>query len=432
MTFTSTVRSDDTINPVCNFQYSDADGDGFGWENDTSCVVTEDSEPPPTFINEETGQIVDLLRTYWDGNNDIANRTIKCDLYYFDDVTGSYSVGSRFLNWSFNHLPIPSVSPYLGWLSGWRTSGPPWWTVADGLYRGEIMLTEEYFEPITHTNGAKAIRIWVNEGHRSGIDSFYSESWVEEDGFYQCWDTSGADFTPTGQPGQQTAVEYQLEDLTLTGPASTEAQTQDEAIINLETGQPVVQQKVYWDYNNDVAGNTVGCSEVTWLDGQYEYSVFNSQIFYRFNYYLEGSDNLLLYHWQFEGIVATGAFEFENGRIINSPHERMFPKDYAEIIEDGVRYWGSSEYFISCHGATPNGSAPIGNTDESLTQVSDTQVSNSQTESDTQTQTESTQEQGQENPNTVITDNQSGGGGTFGAMVLLLLFGLVSKSRLIS
>ena len=58
--------------PVCTHQYYDADGDGFGWQNEASCLITPGSEPPPDFINKFTGEPVTLVRPYWDGNTDIA------------------------------------------------------------------------------------------------------------------------------------------------------------------------------------------------------------------------------------------------------------------------------------------------------------------------------------------------------------------------
>ena len=61
-TYFMSLVSADTVTPVCDHQYSDFDGDGFGWENSATCVVTVDSEPPPTFLNRQTGQLVGLIR----------------------------------------------------------------------------------------------------------------------------------------------------------------------------------------------------------------------------------------------------------------------------------------------------------------------------------------------------------------------------------
>ena len=50
---------------VCSSVAADPDGDGFGWENNQSCLVTTDSDSAPQFINRETGQPVALVRAIW-------------------------------------------------------------------------------------------------------------------------------------------------------------------------------------------------------------------------------------------------------------------------------------------------------------------------------------------------------------------------------
>jgi len=63
--------------PICSATLFDADGDGFGWENEASCIVTSASALPPVFTNSETGNQVDLVRAYWDGNTDLADKVLR-------------------------------------------------------------------------------------------------------------------------------------------------------------------------------------------------------------------------------------------------------------------------------------------------------------------------------------------------------------------
>ena len=43
MAFSSVAGLQNAVNRVCAYQYSDADGDGFGWENSASCIITENN-----------------------------------------------------------------------------------------------------------------------------------------------------------------------------------------------------------------------------------------------------------------------------------------------------------------------------------------------------------------------------------------------------
>ena len=364
MTVNGEISAQEINNNVCAHQYSDADGDGHGWENNASCVITNESAPAPTFINEETGQVVELIRPYWDGNKDIANRTIQCDLYHFDDDSRAYTLapdGWPPTSFEFNHLPIPSTSPYLGWLESWRTNGAPFWTISDGLYRGEnsgtgqTMLKEEYIESVTESSGNKAIRIWVNAGYRTSLDH-HQESWVLEDGFYQCRDISGEDFSPTGAPGQPSAIEHSLADLTISVSDAENPITIPiaEESSNLETGQPVILQKLYWDYNTDLAGKSLACIFFSWRSGAYRQGI-QQPTFYTFDYLVQGN-NSIHYHSSFEGQQGQEALPVENGII--EPNRAVFVSPMGEVTDSAIRFWFSSEAYTECE-AKPSGTAPI-------------------------------------------------------------------------
>jgi len=64
--------------PECEYTASDYDGDGFGWENDGSCRVTDSSQGEPNIFNWVTGENVDLIWPYWNAYRDIENRVIEC------------------------------------------------------------------------------------------------------------------------------------------------------------------------------------------------------------------------------------------------------------------------------------------------------------------------------------------------------------------
>ncbi len=95
--------------PICTHQYHDADGDGFGWQNEATCLITSSSEPPPDYTNKSTGEPVTLTRPYWDGNTDIANRSIRCDRYDYQQASGEYQRPVDPA--TFNALPDNTDSP---------------------------------------------------------------------------------------------------------------------------------------------------------------------------------------------------------------------------------------------------------------------------------------------------------------------------------
>ena len=181
--------------PVCTHQYYDADGDGFGWQNEASCLITPGSEPPPDFINKFTGEPVTLVRPYWDGNTDIANRSIRCDRYDYQQASGEYlrpvdpATFNTLPDLILTHQSISTARKYTPFIGtdqdqqhyGWyaltresvqlqndaslQTSTMPLWRTNDGLYESPELLQSPYVE-IVNSQGAKAIRIWFNEGDR--------------------------------------------------------------------------------------------------------------------------------------------------------------------------------------------------------------------------------------------------------------------------
>jgi len=208
--------------PICSATLYDADGDGFGWENQATCIVTSASEPAPTFINRETGNTVELVRAEWDANADIANKVIQCDLYYYDTYYNQYqkepvpfrsgaSLNNQvFPSYRFNHASLPLTAPFMGLISevayvDGSTITPtsfastPYWTTDDGRYLGPTVMQSPYVELVVRDNGTRGIRTWHESRFDTALDLSFSGNRVQKDGFFECWDTSGYDFTPTGR-----------------------------------------------------------------------------------------------------------------------------------------------------------------------------------------------------------------------------------------
>lgn len=205
---------------VCSATLYDVDGDGFGWENEASCIITSESEPPPVFTNRETGNQVNLVRANWNGNRDIANRVIQCDLYYFNSNSNQYRLepspfragallnNQVFPSYQFRHQALPLVSPFLGpidsvsYVDGsdiFPTSfaSDAYWTTNDGRYIGPTVLQSPYVELINRANGSRAIRTWHLSRFDTALNLQFSGNRVQKDGFFECWDISGSDLVPT-------------------------------------------------------------------------------------------------------------------------------------------------------------------------------------------------------------------------------------------
>jgi hypothetical protein len=210
-----------TVFPICSATYFDADGDGFGWEDQASCIITSDSEPAPVFTNRETGNQVALERAIWNGNVDIANRVIQCDLYYFDTRSNQYRLepvpfraganlnNQVFPSYRFRHLSLPLVSPFLGTIASVQYvdgtaitpaafAGDNYWTTDDSRYIGPTVLQSPYIERITRADGTAAIRTWHESRFDTALDLAASGNRVQRDGYFECRDISGSDFVPTG------------------------------------------------------------------------------------------------------------------------------------------------------------------------------------------------------------------------------------------
>jgi len=375
--------------PICSATLFDADGDGFGWENQASCIVTSASTPPPVFTNTETGNQVDLVRAYWDGNTDLANKVIQCDLFYYDSYNNQYqkepvpfragaSLNNQvFPSYRFHHLALPPDAPYQGWIAKVEYvngsnitptvfGAVPNWTTDDGRYIGPTVLQSPYIEKITRNNGSRGIRTWHNRRFDTALNLQFSGNRVQNDGYFECFDISGRDLEPTGRIGGGTSSPAVLSNLTF----STERGTLPEdpsTIISARTGDLIPGlKKAYWNYNADLAGKSVECS-----DYLYDPSLFPSGEFFplggltnhHFPYHFTNSGNRL-YYSESQLRNHNSSFLLENG-VLQNPDDDLyftnllFASDYVQVVGNATRFWINSSEYTECDGIKPTGTAPV-------------------------------------------------------------------------
>ena len=147
--------------PVCASQAADPDGDGFGFANGASCIVTSDSAGPPQFTNRETDAPVNIVRAYWDGLVDF-NNPVTCTRYSF--VTDRY-VASTALVVTLTFGPLSTSAPYVGTVIRTRSSGSETtfpWSMDNGIYTGPTNLGRSPWFEIVNVGEQKAVRTWFS------------------------------------------------------------------------------------------------------------------------------------------------------------------------------------------------------------------------------------------------------------------------------
>ena len=371
--------------PVCSATLYDADEDGFGWEDNATCIVTSDSTAAPVFTNRQTGNQVDLVRAYWDGNTDLANKVVQCDLYYFDSYSMIYRTedfpfrsgaginNQVFPSYRFHHLALPPEPPYRGWIrdvsiidNGEPIPTPlttdPYWTTDDGRYIGPTLLQEPYLELITRNNGVKAIRAWVNSRQDTALDLYNTGNRVRRDGYFECYDINGRDFQPSGVVGGGTTSPTVKADLVFTTEPSP-SQPELPAIQDPLTGEPVVLEKAYWDYNKDLAGRQALCLTFR-FDERGLPNAYDPVGAYEFPFHYVNSGTRIHYR-DFGGPSPgrAGSFIVEDGVLRNPDGSDLydsvlFSSDYVQMLEEGIRIWRSPDEFKWCYNTQPTGSAP--------------------------------------------------------------------------
>jgi len=402
------VALSDTL-PECIHTASDYDGDGYGWENDQSCRVTEDSVGPPIYINLSTNTPVNFTRPYWNAYRDFQNRTIQCDLFvwtrdegYISDEEGrAFSYHNGFTQWrdsslTFEHLPIQAEKPWHGFVrnvssTGEGLRGQVWykdpysyWTVNDGIYysnagstqngRISILSQARYVELIDDHNGA--IRVWWYQ------DRYGSNRYAE------CFDVSGTSFQPSGYMGEPRPAPQPVDEPLLAVAASP---VSDSGIVNLETSLPVILSEVEWDIST-LYGHTFECESVRWLDDSqwaphvvnngwgYSTALSANHIYYsprtRFSFYAPdyqtaGTSNsargVYSFYQSYDGVGGDDQWRVENGRISSGPLAKY---RYAEFIGDAsigyteTRFWMDSESYDVCTDLPDGAVIPITSFDQ--------------------------------------------------------------------
>ncbi len=370
--------------PICSATFYDAEGDGFGWENEASCIVTSDSTPPPVFTNQQTGNQVDLVRAYWDGNSDLADRVVQCDLYYYDSYSMTYRTedfpfragaginNQVFPAYRFHHLALPPESPFEGFIAdaayvdnGEVLSTPlaaqPFWTTDDGRYIGPTVLQDPYLELVTRNSGAQAVRLWVNSRQDTALDLLDSGNRVRRDGYFECYDISGRDLRPTGRQGGGTNSPRVLSDLVVSSEGLS-GQAQPEAIRNLDTGSDVSLRKAFWNYNQDLGGRSFSCESNVYLECDDCPTNYMPIEFFEYSFakHFTSSGNRI--HFTSGPVLGlfNESFLVENGVVQLSDYAigGIFGSPYIEDTSQGVRFWTDSEFYTECIGISPTGTEP--------------------------------------------------------------------------
>lgn len=150
--------------PSCRSLASDADGDGYGWENDSSCIITSTSLEKPTFTNLATGNPVELIRARWnpsDFDSLGGGTTVACGVRQFDGA--SYRAVSTT---GYRFDPLSGTAPYHGNAIVFSPQQlTRTWTLDNGIYFGPTALsTSPWLEIIDlGPRTANAVRVWLTD-----------------------------------------------------------------------------------------------------------------------------------------------------------------------------------------------------------------------------------------------------------------------------
>lgn len=338
--------------PACEFLASDIDGDGIGREFNQDaaafgdCQVTELSTPMPNFINQETGAEVVLQRAFWDPNADLANRTLQCDPFIFNEDTGQYEEGSqgpapntplRDAAYSVFHYPLPAQEPHIGTALGFIESKlnryTPMWSVDNGVYNGPAPMARSHYVEVVDHNGdtENAIRIWG-----AGLTDYYL-----------CYDPDGGVIRPTGVPEAFTAApdaEPAERVVTMLERPVVEFVTSPPPYTNLETGLEVELVDPRWNYQADLALRRVTCNKYRWNGETYVHDAFSdNDVDYIFQP-LRGDSALVT-----KSVINTGFVTLENDELAVVDGVLQFSEfGLAELLDQAVRFWEGNFSYDQC------------------------------------------------------------------------------------
>jgi len=170
--------------PACLSNASDSDVDGYGWENNKTCIVDTSPIGPAFFTNLETGLNVSLTRAYW--NHFDFNKDVVCSAYSFDGIEYQ-RIDASITGYQFS--PMSLTPPYVGEVSvvhSFNSNSVIFpWAVTNGRYIGPSDLGRSlWMEIVINVWDQSAVRIWF-------LDQTYT----------QCEAVNPNDFfLPTGSP----------------------------------------------------------------------------------------------------------------------------------------------------------------------------------------------------------------------------------------
>jgi len=444
--------------PSCDSLSADPDGDGFGWivSNQSSCLVTSETDPVPEYINRETGQPVLLERAYWDANADLTDRNISCQRFEWNDASSTYAV--RDTRW-YRFVALPNETPWIAHYyskaseAELNTNDRPQfiWSVDFGIFSNEFsggVYTPDSFpagethwiEPVLVSGAQEALRFW--DDSRLTFDN--GGNIVPDIRFTECIDSSGEPLRTTGrwdQPATNQELAYIDTPLFFTG-----KQEPEPAITDRKNGRSIQLDTGTWEFQQDLVYRTVTCSPYRWQEGINDYAPANDFLGrWKYEYHprlLGGAVNSSWAWGFFDGNNFVDDWSVtENSFIV--PESTFANSMWFEQVTDddsgtqGVRYWGvpgepadvRNQSYQDCYATErtrglnsnsalvasfkPTGSCEDCNADSSV-DPDGTPISDTDTDSDTTAET-------------ISSSSSVSGGGAISGLYLLLMV-LVSNT----
>ena len=211
----------------------------------------------PVVVNPQTGAQVTLTRGYWNANVDIAYRSIKCDYFRFNVDSAVYEF---YLAHEYMHAPFLSTSVGNYVITDDSSPGFSSWTVQDGIYRGLAAFdSHEYVELVNYETGSG---VTIQDANNNAIRIWHIATNFSLPAYSVCFDKSGMSFMPTGSAdiGNTNLVDLdELEDFSFQFPQPLDAN--HEVPVIYRDGERVTFVRGEWNYNKQLATNTVLCTE---------------------------------------------------------------------------------------------------------------------------------------------------------------------------
>lgn len=295
----------------------------------------------PVVVNQQTGAQVELTRAYWNANVDMADRSIKCDGFRFNTESAVYEFyGARY----YRHAPILTTSVE-SYLIGHGGPEHDRWRVQDGVYRGVAEFdSHEYLELVNYE---------PSSGVTNQVSSYNSiRVWHSPSVYSVCFDQSGTSFIPTGSAdigNTNLVVLDELEDFSFQFPPPLDAN--HEVPVIYRDGEQVGFVRGEWDYNNQLANETVSCVEnLPPYDG---IGSPETPIRLRQDYLAYfGGDSVYL-HETYSDFDAVDRYTYSRSTSDINLGGLGFSDNYMELTEAGFNIYVSESRYFSCSAPTP-------------------------------------------------------------------------------